>query len=63
MSPEPSPVSPATTGSSPAGAAPPPSRARLVTPLDDNDVGRLLDAAPPRGVIARGLGRSYGDAR
>lgn len=38
-----------------------PSRARLVTPLDDNDVGRLLDAAPPRGVIARGLGRSYGD--
>lgn len=38
-----------------------PSRARLVTPLDDNDVSRLLDVAPPRGVIARGLGRSYGD--
>jgi decaprenylphospho-beta-D-ribofuranose 2-oxidase len=38
-----------------------PSRARVVTPLDDNDVGRLLDVAPPRGVIARGLGRSYGD--
>src|SRR6478735_1749663 len=38
-----------------------PSRARLVTPVDDNDVSRLLDAAPPRGVIARGLGRSYGD--
>jgi decaprenylphospho-beta-D-ribofuranose 2-oxidase len=39
-----------------------PSRARLVTPLDDNDVSRLLDHAPPRGAIARGLGRSYGDA-
>ncbi len=38
-----------------------PSRARVVTPLDDNDVSRLLDIAPPRGVIARGLGRSYGD--
>ncbi|HEY3721835.1 MAG TPA: FAD-binding oxidoreductase [Acidimicrobiia bacterium] len=38
-----------------------PSRARFVTPLDDNDVGRLLDVAPARGVIARGLGRSYGD--
>jgi decaprenylphospho-beta-D-ribofuranose 2-oxidase len=38
-----------------------PSRARIVTPLDDNDVGRLLDVAPARGVIARGLGRSYGD--
>lgn len=38
-----------------------PSRARVVTPLDDHDVGRLLDAAPTRGVIARGLGRSYGD--
>lgn len=38
-----------------------PSRARVVTPLDDNDVSRLLDVAPPRGVIARGLGRSYGD--
>ncbi len=31
-----------------------PSRARVVTPLDDNDVGRLLDVAPPRGVIAAG---------
>jgi len=29
-----------------------PSRARLVTPLDDNDVNRLLDVAPPRGAIA-----------
>jgi decaprenylphospho-beta-D-ribofuranose 2-oxidase len=38
-----------------------PSRARVVTPLDDNDVNRLLSEAPPRGVIARGLGRSYGD--
>jgi decaprenylphospho-beta-D-ribofuranose 2-oxidase len=39
-----------------------PSRGRLVTPLDDNDVNRLLGEAPPRGAIARGLGRSYGDA-
>lgn len=39
-----------------------PSRARFVTPLDDNDVNRLLDSTPPRGAIARGLGRSYGDA-
>jgi decaprenylphospho-beta-D-ribofuranose 2-oxidase len=39
-----------------------PTRARLVTPLDDSDVSRLLDDAPPRGAIARGLGRSYGDA-
>ncbi len=39
-----------------------PSRARLVTPLDDGDVDRLLRSSPPRGAIARGLGRSYGDA-
>jgi decaprenylphospho-beta-D-ribofuranose 2-oxidase len=39
-----------------------PTRARVITPLDDGDVGRLLDVAPPRGAIARGLGRSYGDA-
>ncbi len=39
-----------------------PTRGRLTTPLDDNDVGRLLDVAPARGAIARGLGRSYGDA-
>jgi decaprenylphospho-beta-D-ribofuranose 2-oxidase len=38
------------------------TRARVITPLDENDVGRLLDVAPPRGVIARGLGRAYGDA-
>lgn len=39
-----------------------PSRARLVTPLDDGDVDRLLRSSPRRGAIARGLGRSYGDA-
>lgn len=39
-----------------------PSRAKVVTPLDDQDVSRLLDHAPARGAIARGLGRSYGDA-
>ncbi len=39
-----------------------PSRARLVTPLDDGDVDRLLRSSPARGAIARGLGRSYGDA-
>ena len=32
------------------------------TPLNDDDVGRLLDGAPARGVVARGLGRAYGDA-
>jgi decaprenylphospho-beta-D-ribofuranose 2-oxidase len=39
-----------------------PSRARVVTPVDADDVDRLLATAPPRGTIARGLGRSYGDA-
>jgi decaprenylphospho-beta-D-ribofuranose 2-oxidase len=39
-----------------------PTRARVVTPIDDDDVSRLLADAPPRGAIARGLGRSYGDA-
>ncbi|MBM3675530.1 MAG: FAD-binding oxidoreductase [Actinobacteria bacterium] len=39
-----------------------PSRARLTTPLNDADVGTLLDAAPERGAIARGLGRAYSDA-
>lgn len=39
-----------------------PSRARLVAPLTDDDVARLVAAAPARGVVARGLGRSYGDA-
>lgn len=39
-----------------------PTRARLVTPLTDADVGALLDRAPARGAIARGLGRAYGDA-
>jgi len=39
-----------------------PTRARVVTPLNDADLGTLVDAAPRRGVIARGLGRAYGDA-
>lgn len=39
-----------------------PTRARVVTPLNDADVAALLDRAPGRGVIARGLGRAYGDA-
>lgn len=39
-----------------------PSRAHLSTPLTNDDAARLLAAAPPRGVVARGLGRSYGDA-
>lgn len=39
-----------------------PSRATLVSPLTDADVGTLLAGAPKRGAIARGLGRAYGDA-
>jgi decaprenylphospho-beta-D-ribofuranose 2-oxidase len=39
-----------------------PTVGRRVSPLTDADVGALLDAAPERGVIARGLGRAYGDA-
>jgi decaprenylphospho-beta-D-ribofuranose 2-oxidase len=39
-----------------------PSRACLWRPRAADEVERLVAAPPPRGVIARGLGRSYGDA-
>jgi len=38
-----------------------PSAATVVTPASEDDVAAIL-ADAPRGVIARGLGRSYGDA-
>ncbi len=39
-----------------------PTRAHLATPLTNADAHYLLSAAPERGVVARGLGRAYGDA-
>lgn len=39
-----------------------PTRARRHVPLSADEVGAIVDAADRRGVIARGLGRSYGDA-
>jgi decaprenylphospho-beta-D-ribofuranose 2-oxidase len=39
-----------------------PSRARVVTPDQSIQVEQLLRDAPARGVIARGLGRSYNNA-
>jgi decaprenylphospho-beta-D-ribofuranose 2-oxidase len=39
-----------------------PTRATVRWPLTDEDVARVLAAPPRRGVVARGLGRSYGDA-
>ena len=36
--------------------------AQVRTPGSDEDVAALLRTAGPRGVVARGLGRSYGDA-
>ena len=39
-----------------------PSTARLAQPADPDQVAGLLAAAPARGVIARGLGRSYNNA-
>ncbi|MBK5288704.1 MAG: FAD-binding oxidoreductase [Acidimicrobiia bacterium] len=39
-----------------------PTRARLASPLTEADARQLLDRAPDRGAIARGLGRAYGDA-
>ncbi len=39
-----------------------PSRAWAVRPTGPGDVEAVFDQLPPRGLIARGLGRSYGDA-
>ncbi|HEX4778747.1 MAG TPA: FAD-binding oxidoreductase, partial [Acidimicrobiia bacterium] len=39
-----------------------PSGARVRRPRSDDDVAHAVDDAPDRGTIARGLGRSYGDA-
>ncbi len=39
-----------------------PTTAQLAGPADPADVAGLLRAAPSRGVIARGLGRSYNNA-
>jgi decaprenylphospho-beta-D-ribofuranose 2-oxidase len=39
-----------------------PSRARVVTPDQPSQVRQLLQDPPARGVIARGLGRSYNNA-
>ena len=38
-----------------------PSRARVLTPRSVEEIAAALAAAGPRGIIARGLGRSYGD--
>jgi len=38
------------------------TRAHVVDPRAQDEVERLLREAPARGVLARGLGRSYGDA-
>lgn len=39
-----------------------PSRAHVIAPASREDVQAVISAAGPRGVLARGLGRSYGDA-
>src|SRR5262245_29616229 len=39
-----------------------PTAARVARPRTAGEVAALLAAPPPRGLIARGLGRSYGDA-
>ena len=39
-----------------------PSRARVVSPDQSSQVRQLLQGPPARGVIARGLGRSYNNA-
>ena len=39
-----------------------PTAATVVRPRDAREVADVVRAAGPRGVIARGLGRSYGDA-
>lgn len=38
-----------------------PSTAQVLTPRSADDVAAAVSAAGPRGIIARGLGRSYGD--
>ena len=38
------------------------TRAEVVHPLSDIDVAEIVRQKPERGVIARGLGRAYGDA-
>src|SRR5271163_2958322 len=40
----------------------PRSLGRIVTPRHEDDVCRLMDEVDGRGMIPRGLGRSYGDA-
>src|ERR1700689_526964 len=40
----------------------PPSRALVTGPLDLRQLGDLIVGAPAGGVLARGAGRSYGDA-
>lgn len=39
-----------------------PSRARVITPSAEATIAEQIANASPRGVLARGLGRSYGDA-
>jgi decaprenylphospho-beta-D-ribofuranose 2-oxidase len=38
-----------------------PTTATVLVPRSPDDVSAAIKAAGPRGVIARGLGRSYGD--
>ena len=39
-----------------------PTIARVAEPATPDEIRELIEAAPPRGVIARGLGRSYNNA-
>ncbi|MDT5096240.1 MAG: decaprenylphospho-beta-D-ribofuranose 2-oxidase, partial [Mycobacterium sp.] len=39
-----------------------PTRAQVLSPSDATAIADVLGGAPARGVIPRGLGRSYGDA-
>src|SRR5690348_30680 len=39
-----------------------PTAADVVRPADSASVVETMSTRPPRGVIARGLGRAYGDA-